>query len=259
MNPILASSLPAKRFIDPDSYNQSFHDLAVQHAALTLRNDSVYTLGQSLGTIGWRIRKHYFKATPKTASSGSSAHTSGSAGASSTGKSILTKSGSQSHSKLASATSLSLESQPKCLEGIEFPILTWTEYGPDKYVDDKEIGGALKSLATIQHPFIMPIDFVATNEYGALFVRSFYTKGSLKDLLYGTTPKNPYMQKYGNSATRGRGLSVKDIATYGRQILEALHFLHSKGLPFGEYELTAATNAFASQLSTQRTSLFFLI
>lgn len=255
MNPILASSLPAKRFIDPDSYNQSFHDLAVQHAALTLRNDSVYTLGQSLGTIGWRIRKHYFKATPKTASSGSSAHTSGgSAGSSSTGKSILTKSSSQSHSKLASATSLSLESQPKCLEGIEFPILTWTEYGPDKYVDDKEIGGALKSLATIQHPFIMPIDFVATNEYGALFVRSFYLKGSLKDLLYGTTPKNPYMQKYGNSATRGRGLPVKDIATYGRQILEALHFLHSKGLPFGECDdcrpvprLTAATSAFTSQ------------
>ena len=25
MNPILASSLPAKRFVDPDSYSQSFH------------------------------------------------------------------------------------------------------------------------------------------------------------------------------------------------------------------------------------------
>lgn len=238
MNPILASSLPAKRFIDPDSYNQSFHDVAIQNAALTLRNDNVYTLGQSLGTIGWRIRKHYFKATPKSSPAGSTSHhTSGSSsGAGSTGKNILTKSSSQSHSKLASATSLSLESQPKCLEGIEFPMLTWTEFGPDKYVDDKEIGGALKSLATIQHPFIMPIDFVASNEYGALFVRSFYSKGSLKDLLYGASPKNQFLQKYGNSAARGRGLPVKDIATYGRQILEALHFLHSKGLPFGEYE-----------------------
>lgn len=27
MNPILASSLPAKRFVDPDSYSQSFHGI----------------------------------------------------------------------------------------------------------------------------------------------------------------------------------------------------------------------------------------
>lgn len=25
MNPILASSLPAKKFVDPETYNQSFH------------------------------------------------------------------------------------------------------------------------------------------------------------------------------------------------------------------------------------------
>lgn len=228
MNPILASSLPAKRFIDPETYNQSFHDVAMQHAALTLRSENLYTLGQSLGTIGWRLRKHYFKVVAK-AHSGSSAHTSGSSS-----KNILTKSSSQSHSKLANATSLSLEAQPKCLEGVEFSVLSWTEYGPDKYIDDKEITGVLKSLTSIQHPFILPIEHVAGNDNGVLVVRSFFTKGSLKDLLYCSSPKSQFLQKYGNTSTRGRGLTVKEIALYGRQILEALSFLHSKGLPCGK-------------------------
>lgn len=231
MNPILASSLPAKKFVDPESYNQSFHDIAVQNAALCLRTEGTYALGKSLGLIGWRIRKHYFKCTHKVNSSGSAAQTSSSGGS----KHILTKSSSQSHSKLlTTAASLSLESQPKCLEGVEFLTLAWTEYGPDKYMDEKEIHNILKMLTTIHHPFIMPIEYVASNDSGALFIRNFYSKGSLKDLLYGTSPKNPFLQKYGNPMGRGRGpMPIKDIAIHGRQILEALQFLHSKGLPCG--------------------------
>lgn len=233
MNPILASSLPAKKFVDPESYNQSFHDIAVQNAALCLRTEGAYTLGQSLGLIGWRIRKHFFKVTPKLNSSTSSSQTSGSG---SSTKHTLTKSSSQSHAKLLStAASLSLENQPKCLEGVECLTLAWSEYGPDKYIDEKEIHGILKMLTTIQHPFIMPIEYVASNDSGALFIRNFYTKGSLKDLLYGTSPKNPFLQKYGNPIGRCRGpISIKDIAIYGRQILEALLFLHSKGIPCGK-------------------------
>ncbi|XP_055321695.1 PX domain-containing protein kinase-like protein isoform X2 [Sitodiplosis mosellana] len=236
MNPILASSLPAKKFVDPESYNQSFHDIAVQNAALCLRTEGAYTLGKTLGLIGWRIRKHYFKVTTKANASGATAQSSGSSsGGSHSSKHILTKSSSQSHSKLLStAASLSLESQPKCLEGVEFLTMAWSEYGPDKYIDEKEIHSTLKSLTTIQHPFIMPIEYVASNDSGALFIRNFYTKGSLKDLLYGTSPKNPFLQKYGNPIGRGRGpMAIKDIAIYGRQILEALQFLHSKGLPCG--------------------------
>lgn len=242
MNPILASSLPAKKFIDPESYNQPFHDIAVQNATLCLRTESLYTLGQSLGAIGWRLRKHYFKVSMKSHSAGSEgksgASTGSSSSAGSTGKHhMLTKSSSQAHQAhkvtLASTASLSLECQPK-LEGVEFLTLAWSEYGPDKYVDDKEIHNVLKSLASIQHPFIMPIEYVASNDSGALFIRNFYSKGSLKDLLCGSAPKNPFLSKYGNPKGRG-ALKIKDIAIYGRQILEALQFLHSKGLPFGEY------------------------
>lgn len=233
MNPILASSLPAKKFIDPESYNQPFHDVAVQNAALTLRTENLYTIGQSLGAIGWRLRKHFFKVTQKVNTSSSS--TSATSSGSNQSKHVLTKSSSQSHAKLLStAASLSLESQPKCLDGAEFLVLAWSEYGPDKYIDDKEIHSILKMLTHIQHPFIMPIDYVASNDSGALFIRNFYSKGSLKDLLYGTSPKNPFLQKYGNPTARGRAaMPIKEIALYGRQILEALHFLHCKGLPFG--------------------------
>lgn len=273
MNPILASSLPAKKFVDPESYNQSFHDIAVQNASLCLRTEGTYALGKSLGLIGWRIRKHYFRVTSKvsashhgssdqkagagSSSSGGGSSTSGSAGGSGSGsgshssKHILTKSSSQSHSKLlTTAASLSLESQPKCLDGVEFLVLAWSEYGPDKYIEEKEIHSILKALTTVQHPFIMPIEYVASNDSGALAVRNFYAKGSLKDLLYGTSPKNLFMQKYGNPTGRGRGpMSIKDIAIYGRQILEALQFLHSKGLPCGKcYYATLSLYLSASAL-----------
>lgn len=240
MNPILASSLPAKKFVDPETYNQPFHDIAVQNAALCLRTEGWFTLGPSLGAIGWRLRKHYFKVIPKGHSAGkSSSSSSSSSGTTSnhSGKHILTKSTSQSHAKLLSSAggSLSLENQPKSLDDVEFLTLSWCEYGPDKYIDDKEIHNVLKSLASISHPFIMPIEHVSTNDSGALFIRNFYGRGSLKDLLCGSSPKNPFLSKYGNPKGRGP-MPIRDIAIYGRQILEALRFLHSKGMPFGMFE-----------------------
>ena len=247
MNPILASSLPAKKFVDPESYNQSFHDVAVQNASLCLRTEGVYSLGQSLGAIGWRLRKHYFKATMKSGGTKQSQSQS-------SGKHLLQKSSSQSHSKLLSTANrdTSIETnQPKTSHSqsqsqsgsgsqcasqgpdqAEFATLTWCEYGPDKYIDEKEIQSILKSLVTIQHPFILPIEYVATNDSGALFVRKFYSRGSLKDQLCSSQPKNPFLSKYGNPKGRAP-MPAKDIAIYGRQILEALRFLHSKGMPFG--------------------------
>lgn len=234
MNPILASSLPTKKFVDPDTYNQSFLEVAVQNAALCLRSENQYTLGPSLGTIGWRLRKHYFKVLSKSQSGGKHGSAGGSsAGNSSSSKHILSKASSQSHAKMLSSTaSLSLENQPKSLDDVEFQTLAWCEYGPDKYIDEKEIHNVLKSLATISHPFIMPIEYFNTNDGGALFIRNFYGRGSLKDLLCGSSPKNAFLTKYGNPKGRGP-MAVRDIAIFGRQILEALRFLHQKGMPFG--------------------------
>ncbi|XP_017467159.1 PREDICTED: PX domain-containing protein kinase-like protein [Rhagoletis zephyria] len=226
MNPILASSLPAKRFVDPDSYSQSFHDQAVQNAMLCLRSEGIWTLGSTLGPIGWRLRKHYFKVSPKPPEK--------------TGNKLLVKSGSQSHQGKHFATSSSNGggggSSSGSIDGGNVDpselVLEWIEYGPDKYVDDKELGSILKSLMGLQHPHIETIVYAAHNENGSIVVRRFYKQGTLKDILCMATPKNPFLSKYGNPKGR-TALTMKQVAIYGRQILEALIFIHSKGYPYG--------------------------
>ncbi|XP_011207308.2 PX domain-containing protein kinase-like protein isoform X1 [Bactrocera dorsalis] len=226
MNPILASSLPAKRFVDPDSYSQSFHDQAVQNAMLCLRSEGIWTLGTTLGPIGWRLRKHYFKVSPKPPEK--------------TGNKLLVKSGSQTHQGKHFASSSSNGggggSSSGSIDGGSLDpselVLEWIEYGPDKYIDEKEMGGILKSLLGLQHPHIEPIVYAAHNENGCIAVRRFYKQGTLKDILCMATPKNPFLSKYGNPKGR-TALTMKQVAIYGRQILEALIFIHSKGYPYG--------------------------
>ncbi|KAH8374446.1 hypothetical protein KR200_008889 [Drosophila serrata] len=224
MNPILASSLPAKRFVDPESYSQSFYDHAVQNAALCLRSDAAWALGGTMGAIGWRLRKHYFKVTPKPPEK-SSSHKQ------------LVKSGSQTHQSKHFASGSSSNGSGHSIDagtldpGSEV-VAEWLEYGPDKFVDEKEISGILKSLMGLQHPHIEPVIFAGHTESGCLVIRKFHKHGTLKDVLCMATPKNPFLSKYGNPKGR-TALSMKQVATYGKQILEALIFLHSKGYAYG--------------------------
>lgn len=130
-----------------------------------------------------------------------------------------------------------LESQPSTSSYKEHLdqefILSWTEFGPDKQINDKELNAVLKSLCKINHPFIFPIEFIQSNENGCLTIRKFHKEGSLKDMLCGSQPSNSFAVKYGN--TKGRiALPMHELATYSRQILEALKFLHSNGLPYGK-------------------------
>ncbi|KAH8254476.1 hypothetical protein KR032_010365 [Drosophila birchii] len=223
MNPILASSLPAKRFVDPESYSQSFFDHAVQNAALCLRSDAAWALGGTMGAIGWRLRKHYFKVTPKPPEK-SSSHKQ------------LVKSGSQTHQSKHFASGSSSNGSGHSIDagtldpGAEV-VAEWLEYGPDKFVDEKEISGILKSLMGLQHPHIEPVIFAGHTESGCLVIRKFHKHGTLKDVLCMATPKNPFLSKYGNPKGR-TALSMKQVATYGKQILEALIFLHSKGYAY---------------------------
>ncbi|KMY92149.1 PX domain-containing protein kinase-like protein isoform X3 [Drosophila simulans] len=223
MNPILASSLPAKRFVDPESYSQSFHDHAVQNAMLCLRNDTTWSLGGSMGAIGWRLRKHYFKVTTKPPEKSSNKQ--------------LVKSGSQTHQSKHFAAGSSSGSGHSIDGGTLDPgsevVAEWLEYGPDKFIDEKEIGGIMKSLMGLQHPHIEPVLLAAHTENGCLVIRKFHKHGTLKDVLcMAANPKNPFLSKYGNPKGR-TALSMKQVATYGKQILEALIFLHSKGYAYG--------------------------
>lgn len=95
------------------------------------------------------------------------------------------------------------------------------------------MNAVLKSLIKINHPFIYPIEFIQSNENGCLTIRKFHKEGSLKDMLCGSQPLNSFSVKYGN--TKGRiALPLHELALYSRQILEALKFLHSNGLPYGK-------------------------
>lgn len=195
---------------------------------MCLRGDGQWIVGQSLGPIGWRVRKHYFKVTQKPS------NTKHSPGHSTQTKHLLTKSGSQSYNKThgtASPSSSFDKDVNKDNPNYDF-LLGWTEFGPDKYMDEKELPGLLKAIVSIQHPYIYPIEFIACNEVGALIIRRFNKAGTLKDLLCGCAPINPFLTKYGSPKGRSP-LPLKDLAHYGRQIIEALRYLHAKGVPHG--------------------------
>lgn len=196
---------------------------------MCLRTDGVFTLGQSLGPIGWRLRKHYFKVVHKPQGN---KHSPGH----STTKHHLIKSSSQSHGKqhttqVCVTTSTEKDYNTKEI-GRDDLILTWTEFGPDKYIDEKEIHNVLKNFGSVQHPYIAPIEYIASNDNGALVIRKFYKQGSLKDVLCAASPCNPFLSKYGSPKGRAP-LPLKELAMYARQILEAIRFLHSKGMACG--------------------------
>nr|CAD7429821.1 unnamed protein product [Timema monikensis] len=216
MNPILASSLSVKRFLDPDNYSTPFHDLdknlgsftysspvsslgltdssqltsdsqhlelALQHVSMALRSEANYEVVKPIPEIGWRLRKHYF----------------------------LVKNRVNPQDEL---------------------LLAWVEHGPDKYMDEKELQASFKTIGSLRHPYIQNIEFLSCNEVGGFVTRGLNNAGSLRDLICSAKPKLQFMKKYTNPK-QCKPLPVSDVALFGHQILEALMFLHEKGLPFG--------------------------
>lgn len=114
-----------------------------------------------MGAIGWRLRKHYFKVTTKPPEKGSNK---------------LVKSGSQNQqSKHFAAGSNGGGHSVSIDAGTVDPnaemVAEWLEYGPDKYVDEKEMHGVLKSLMGLYHPHIESVVFAANTENGCLIIR----------------------------------------------------------------------------------------
>jgi len=87
-------------------------------------------------------------------------------------------------------------------------------------------------LGKLQHPNLLvpvKVDVLPEPRNKAIVIRAFCTKGSLRDLLYKASPKDPYTKKYSRKPVK---LSLSTIALYGRQILEAIKFFQSIGYPF---------------------------
>lgn len=111
-------------------------------------------------------------------------------------------------------------------------MASWTDYGPDKYLEDKDIQAVFKSFMQLQHPYIHSIELCLCTDIGGLVIRTSNKNGSLRDALCGAKPRLSFLKKYGNPKGH-RPLSVSQVALYGRQILEALKFLQDKGLYYG--------------------------
>ncbi|CAH3018679.1 unnamed protein product [Porites evermanni] len=111
-------------------------------------------------------------------------------------------------------------------------ILTWTDYGPDFNLVQKDVEAILKILTSLQHPYINPPSFISCNSEGVITVRNFLPNGTLRDCLCKANPRMSQLKKYGNPKARSI-LHEQNIQLFGRQILEAVKFLHDKGIPFG--------------------------
>ncbi|XP_020912365.1 PX domain-containing protein kinase-like protein [Exaiptasia diaphana] len=111
-------------------------------------------------------------------------------------------------------------------------ILSWTEFGSDFCIEEKDMETLIKVFPNIQHPYIYPTGFTTSTEHGIITVRNFLPEGTLRDILCKAKPKVNQLKKYGTPKTRVQ-LAVPQIQIYGKQILEALKFLHDKGFPYG--------------------------
>ncbi|XP_035677977.1 PX domain-containing protein kinase-like protein isoform X2 [Branchiostoma floridae] len=113
-------------------------------------------------------------------------------------------------------------------------VLSWTDFGPDKTIDDKDLVPIMKLLPTIQHPFIYPVVFATSMESGGLAIRNFYQPGTLRDAICKTKPNKVHFLKKYCKPKMYAPLPLPAIRTCGRQVLEALKFLHDKGWFYGQ-------------------------
>ncbi|XP_029357032.1 PX domain-containing protein kinase-like protein isoform X5 [Echeneis naucrates] len=59
-HPLLSSSLPVKKFLDPNNYCANYTEIALQQVSMFFRSDLKWEVLEPLRDIGWRIRKKYF-------------------------------------------------------------------------------------------------------------------------------------------------------------------------------------------------------
>ncbi|KAK9497108.1 hypothetical protein O3M35_004485 [Rhynocoris fuscipes] len=114
-------------------------------------------------------------------------------------------------------------------------LLTWVPIGPDSPHDQKQINTLLKVLASIQHVNIASVLRSGVCNDGVWMIREIRKSGSILDTICGTT-KSPWtelgLKKYSNYECR-KPLPLQTIINIVSQILQALAFLHHKGIPFG--------------------------
>ncbi|XP_071816686.1 PX domain-containing protein kinase-like protein isoform X2 [Apostichopus japonicus] len=111
-------------------------------------------------------------------------------------------------------------------------VLAWSAFGADKVLDNRDLAPLLKVMPSLQHPFIYPVTFATCQDTGGFVIRTFHGTGTLRDQICKTKPKGQFLKKYCRPKAYV-GFDTATIKLYGRQILEALKFLHEKDFPYG--------------------------
>ncbi|KAG0711361.1 PX domain-containing protein kinase-like protein [Chionoecetes opilio] len=110
-------------------------------------------------------------------------------------------------------------------------VLWWSPFGPDRAMNLRDTHATLTALVHCQHPYIVASVSSVATEAGVCVVRPWIPQGSLRDMIHQTRPKASALVKY--SGDKLVAVAEKKCAVYGRQVLEALLFLHEKGLGHG--------------------------
>uniref|UniRef100_T1J845 PX domain-containing protein n=1 Tax=Strigamia maritima TaxID=126957 RepID=T1J845_STRMM len=111
-------------------------------------------------------------------------------------------------------------------------LLSWSDSGPDRTLDDKSMQGVLKALTHLNHPHIQPMLFASVSDSGGFVIQHLLPGGSLRDRVYKANFRHHFLAKYANPK-QATPLPLGEIRSFGRQILEALKFLSEKGFLHG--------------------------
>ena len=84
-----------------------------------------------------------------------------------------------------------------------------------------------------QHPSIAPLERIEFHDHGGLVIRKFYQGSILRDLLNDCNPKHGFLKKYCKDV-KGRVFELNDLRTLSWQMLDAIKFLHDKGMAHGK-------------------------
>jgi len=89
-----------------------------------------------------------------------------------------------------------------------------------------------KFMLSMRNPFILPCVSAEYHKDRTVLVvlREYNKKGSLRDYIHNSKPKEIYQEKY--THTSGNPLPEQKIAKYGREILEGLDYLTSQNITF---------------------------
>jgi len=70
------------------------------------------------------------------------------------------------------------KNQPK-----EKYVLSWANFGPDKFLPNNHLVNLLKIFPTLQHPNVAPVISVTSNDSCGMVIRSFHEEGTLRDIM----------------------------------------------------------------------------